>query len=77
MMAASPVRPHTKRRAKPAPSRLAVYFALCDLSPAAYGPLARMITSIAEAERDCRTERRNRRYRTPGTVHADTARPGA
>lgn len=36
--------------AKPVPSRLEVYRALCALSHEAYGPLARMILSTASDE---------------------------
>ena len=84
-MASSPTKRRTK--AKPVPHRLAVYRAICDLSPAAYGPLARMIMSAANAEREDRTPRRKQRHHAPGTVHnigkpvididADATRPVA
>lgn len=51
---------------KPAPNRLATYRALCQLSPEAYWPLARMILSTARAEAGAqqseRTHRRNQRH---------------
>lgn len=50
---------------QPTPNRLAVYRALCELSPEAYAPLARMILATLSGEiavQQRRIRRRNRRY---------------
>ena len=51
---------------RPVPSRLAVYQALCDLSPAAYAPRARWIVGFADDDRANQARRRQRRR--PGNI---------
>ena len=66
--------PATVDAAKVVPRRLDVYRALCELSPEAYGPLARMIISTACADRECRATKRpgSHRFRTPRNIAKPT-----